>query len=112
MISPYFIAIALVVTDLICFSILRIINSNQISFYWIIPLMVAYGFELLLILWALRNTNIKSINLLWSIFSIIIFVLSSVFIYRENVNTLHIVAFFIGAISVILFIVSDIITEK
>jgi drug/metabolite transporter (DMT)-like permease len=112
MISPYFIAIALVLIDLFCFYILRIIQSNQISFYWIIPIMIAYGFELLLILWALRNINLKSINLLWSVFSIIIFVLSSYLIYREKVNTLHVVAFFIGALSVILFIVSDLITQK
>ena len=103
----YFVAFIVVIIDLICFNLLKLI-PNQISFYYIIPIMILYSCEIILFFWAFHSNNIMSLRLIWSIFTIFGLVISSVVIFKEQVSNLHIVAFILGVISILIFIISGI----
>lgn len=103
----YLVAITLVIVDLICFALLKLI-PNKLSFYYIIPIMILYSCEMLLFLWALHSNNMITLRLIWSIFSIVGLFISSFIIFTQQVNTLHIIAFILGVTSIIIFIISGI----
>lgn len=102
-----FITFLLVIIDIICFTLLNIVNIYNLSFYYVIPIMVLYSTELLLFLWGLRSNNIAVLNITWALFSFMCIIISGFLFYKYSLTNIQLVAFIFGAISILLFLFSN-----
>jgi multidrug transporter EmrE-like cation transporter len=101
------VAFLLVTVDLISFYMISLISRNKISFYYIYPLMVFYSLELLLFLWGIQSNSMATINVIWTVCSIIGITITGIFFFQQEFTNIQVVAFIFAIISVILFLYSN-----
>jgi hypothetical protein len=101
------VAFLLVTVDLISFYLISLISRNKISYYYIYPLMVFYSLELLLFLWGIQSNSMATINVIWTVCSIIGITITGIFFFQQEFTNIQVVAFIFAIISVILFLYSN-----
>jgi hypothetical protein len=80
----------------------------NLSYYYIIPIMVLYGSEILIFFWGLRTNNIAVLNITWALFSFICIISSGFLFYKHSITNLQLAAFILGVISIFMFLFSNI----
>jgi hypothetical protein len=101
------IGLLLVIVDIISFALLNMVYLQRISNLYLLPIMFLYSTELILLLWGLLTNFMASLNVIWTVLSIIGITVTGVLFFKEPISASQTLAFIFAAISILLFLYAN-----